>query len=851
MAASEMAARCGVEGWRTVGGSRGGRATKVGTACDRPREREREQLKARAWLSGRVRSELRGALLAVLVLLSLIAGSLTGARPGQAHAADALSGPSRPTQAVAYARVALVRVLSYYIGTSRNTGPVPIQTACSADGVLVGTVGGINSFSYVLVPSAALSPIRPCQGVQAAFSELYGSASGWSLQRVSVLLTAGYTGTGAKQLGSIHFIIDPGTITTDGGPAAPRLLVLPITVPSGAPSHDLPLLTLPQASDAPATSDTSALDLVGKDGQLLGRDSLQPQEITSTLYPLDLSASSLDTTQKGTAPTPKAPDQGATGGTALPGSAPTSATTGTSPLAQQLSLGAPIINSNGRLVGMIVQDSAGGHAVASAAQLKAAIGAISTRPGPLMSAWQQGISAYYSTPPDYSTASTAFATLTSADPDFAGIEPFATAVAQHSQVVAPLLGTPVPTATPALGGTGLARQDVVLILLAGGALLAALLCAGVVVLLARRRRQARALPPEEQGLDLLPREMMYGVPPAEPALVATALDTAEANTQQLRALSAADPVANAATSVMPAVSTARPAPSVSRSILSLVPRVAGMADPGRKRGGEPNQDAILAVTGTRLAGGRTQPFALLAVADGMGGHNNGREASILAINTLARSVMPVLTSQQPLDSATVDTLARDAIQRAHDELRRQNLAAGVDMGTTITVAVVLDDQAYVFNVGDSRTYILNPDAGLRQITTDHSIVASLVAAGVIRPDDIYQHPRRNQIYRSLGGEEETIEADSFQVPLQAGDKLLLCSDGLWEMVRNPQLDHILRAAADPAYAAQLLVREANANGGEDNIGIVVARLVEEVPEMGKPQVRVIAAPDEAQVLGQA
>jgi PPM family protein phosphatase len=263
-------------------------------------------------------------------------------------------------------------------------------------------------------------------------------------------------------------------------------------------------------------------------------------------------------------------------------------------------------------------------------------------------------------------------------------------------------------------------------------------------------------------------------------------------------------------------------------------------DPGRVR--ERNEDSAYIT----VPAPPHDDTALLVVADGMGGYKAGDEASRIAVETIAAEMEPLFapTSDQPtkrLSAAPEDE--RDtvvlpeteasqyyggfitrAVHRANDQI----LAYGQEhreargLGSTVTMVVVAGNRAYFANVGDSRTCLYR-DRQLRAITRDHSLVAKLVEAGQIDPDDVYDHPKRNLIYRSLGTDRDEVEVDLFEEELFPGDILLLCSDGLWEKVRGPMVEAVLAAEDDLDVAATRLIQMANDAGGEDNITLVLAR----------------------------
>ncbi|HZD11792.1 MAG TPA: Stp1/IreP family PP2C-type Ser/Thr phosphatase, partial [Candidatus Binatia bacterium] len=248
-----------------------------------------------------------------------------------------------------------------------------------------------------------------------------------------------------------------------------------------------------------------------------------------------------------------------------------------------------------------------------------------------------------------------------------------------------------------------------------------------------------------------------------------------------------------------------------------------------------NQDKVFAAIRPSERG---KMGGLFIVADGMGGHQAGEVASDLAVQTVRDELAWFLESNETEDTqpsasgatTVLDAAAelplqrrlRMAIEKANQSIAgysHDNPDEAGNLGTTITCALIDDEVAIVGNVGDSRTYLLR-NGELEQLTEDHSYVAQLVRDGQLAPQDVFTHPRRNVITRSLGHRPD-VEVDLQVHPLQEGDRLLLCSDGLWEMVQESgAIAEMLGSSDNPKSTVEQLIIAANRAGGADNIGVV-------------------------------
>ncbi len=252
--------------------------------------------------------------------------------------------------------------------------------------------------------------------------------------------------------------------------------------------------------------------------------------------------------------------------------------------------------------------------------------------------------------------------------------------------------------------------------------------------------------------------------------------------------------------------------------MKLVIREAGAcSDVGQLR--QSNEDALLL----------SDP--VFAVADGMGGARAGEVASAMAV--------AALHGFEGGEQALAQTI-EDVNLRIHSASR--NDASLLGMGTTITAAMIDGEALVLAHVGDSRAYVLRAGQ-LRQLTDDHSLVGELIRRGALTPEEAERHPQRSVITRALGAD-ETVDVDVLRVPVETGDLILLCSDGLTGMVSDAELSRILRGGGELNQLAQQLVMAANRAGGEDNITAVLLRIGsrhEEDTEPERPPIVILPA----------
>ena len=208
---------------------------------------------------------------------------------------------------------------------------------------------------------------------------------------------------------------------------------------------------------------------------------------------------------------------------------------------------------------------------------------------------------------------------------------------------------------------------------------------------------------------------------------------------------------------------------------------------------------------------------LFIVADGMGGHNAGDYASRFCVEFITENIR---NSDIESPIALIEEAIKDTNKQLYEKSKQQIDYEG--MGTTLVVATIYDNDMYVANIGDSRLYVIGKE--IRQITEDHSLVQAMVKTGELDRDEAKAHPNKNIITRALGTN-ETVQPDFFDVELAEDDIVLMCSDGLTNMLNDETIEQIIKENADdPKIAAETLVKQANENGGKDNITVIIVKV---------------------------
>ena len=211
------------------------------------------------------------------------------------------------------------------------------------------------------------------------------------------------------------------------------------------------------------------------------------------------------------------------------------------------------------------------------------------------------------------------------------------------------------------------------------------------------------------------------------------------------------------------------------------------------------------------------------LADGMGGHEGGEIASNIAVNTIAKILSwSVRVSQKK----NIEEIVYSALHKANEEiiLLGKNDINLINMATTIVISIFVDDVVNYIHLGDSRIYLYKKDDNLTQLTTDNSLVMEMVKQGIIRKEEVRMHSLRNIVTRYLGGAKLSIP-EVHKCAIGANDCIMLCSDGLTNMLDDKEILSILKSniSMGPQVVCNLLVESANMKGGEDNISVIIVQ----------------------------
>ncbi len=215
-------------------------------------------------------------------------------------------------------------------------------------------------------------------------------------------------------------------------------------------------------------------------------------------------------------------------------------------------------------------------------------------------------------------------------------------------------------------------------------------------------------------------------------------------------------------------------------------------------------------------------FTLLVLADGMGGHSGGEVASRLAIDEISSVIASRLTEK--MLPGQIMLLLAEALESAHKKIveRADSDTSLSGMGTTCDVCLVAKNKVYIAHIGDSRVYKISKNGTIKKLTRDHSLVAYMLESGTITPEEASTHPQKNIILRALGIS-ESVDADIFHEKVSSCDVILLCSDGLTNMLDEDTIAKAAISEDDPAKVAEKLIGLANDAGGADNITVVIAK----------------------------